>query len=331
MIPFMLGAALAAAGLSAPAPISLPEAGGWDYLTFDESSRRLFVTRGDHVDVVDVDAGKAVGRIDGLKGAHGVALVPAKKRGFVTDGKSNSVLVFDMGTLRTLAVIPLTGKKPDAIVFDPASGHVLAFHGNSHSASVIDPDANKELASIDLPGAPEFAVSDGAGHVFVNLEDRHALARIDTHSGKVDGTYALAGCEAPSGLAIDTAKHRLFSVCDNEVMAITDGATGKQVATVPIGKGPDAAGFDARTGRIYSSNGESGTLTVIEGDGADRYRVTATVPTLGSARTLAVDARDGSVFLAAATLSSAPAGKRPAAVAGSFRILTVTAGELAGK
>jgi DNA-binding beta-propeller fold protein YncE len=331
MISFVLGVALAASGYTAPAPISLPEPGGWDYMTFDEASRQLFVTRGDHVAVVDVDAGKAIGHIDGLKGAHGVALVRAKKRGFITDGKSNSVLVFDTATFKTLSVIPLTGRKPDAIVFDPASGHVLAFNGNSHDASVIDPVTAKQIGSIDLPGAPEFAVSDGAGHVFVNLEDRNALARIDTRSGKVDGTYALTGCDAPSGLAIDIAKHRLFSVCGNEIMAITDGTTGKQVATVPIGKGPDAAGFDPRTGRIFSSNGESGTLTVIEGDGADHYRVTATVPTLRSARTLAVDARDGSVFLAAATLSSAPEGKRPAAVEGSFRILTVSAGQIAGK
>ncbi len=330
MISLVLAAALAAS-YTAPAPISLPEPGGWDYLTFDEASRRLFVTRGDHVDVVDVDAAKPIGRIDGLKGAHGVALVPAKKRGFITDGKSNSVLVFDMSTLKTLSVIPLSGKKPDAIVFDPASGHVLAFNGNSHSASVIDPVSAREIGTVELPGAPEFAVSDGAGHVFVNLEDRNALARIDTRSGKVDGTYALTGCDAPSGLAIDAAKHRLFSVCDNEIMAITDAASGKQVATVPIGKGPDAAGFDPRTGRIYSSNGESGTLNVIEGDGADHYRVTTTVPTLRSARTLAVDSRDGSVFLAAATLASAPEGKRPTAVVGSFRILTVPAGELGGK
>lgn len=324
VISLILATAIASAGFTTTPLVSLPETGGWDYLTFDEASRRLFVTRGDHVDVVDVDARKVVGRIDGLKGVHGVAIAPSAQRGFVTDGKSNSVLVFDLATYKTVSVISLTGRKPDAIVFDKASGHVLAFNGDTHDASVIDPAPAKQISSIELPGAPEFGVSDGSGHVFVNLEDRNALARIDTRSGKVDGTFALAGCDGPSGLAIDTTRHRLFSVCENEVMAITDATSGKQVAIVPIGKGADAAGFDPHTGRIYSSNGRSGTLTVIESDGADHYRVTATVPTQLSARTLAVDMKDGRIFLSTAELSPAPEGKRPSPVNGSFRILSVS-------
>lgn len=324
MISFVLAAAVASASFTTTPLVSLPETGGWDYLAFDEASRHLFVTRGDHVDVVDVDAGKGIARIDGLKGVHGVALVPSAQRGFVADGKGNSVLVFDTLTFKAVATIPLSGKKPDAIVFDKASGHVFAFNGSSHDASVIDPKQAKQIGSVELPGSPEFAVSDGSGHVFVNLEDRNALARVDTRSGKVDATFDLAGCDGPSGLAIDAAKHRLFSVCENEVMAITDATTGKQVAMLPIGKGADAAGFDSRTGRIYSSNGQSGTLTVIEGDGADHYRVTATVSTQRSARTLAVDSKDGRVFLSAAELSPAPEGKRPTPVDGSFRVLAVS-------
>ena len=326
MISLVLAAAVAAANLATTPLVSLPETGGWDYLAFDEASRHLFVTRGDHVDVVDVDAGKGVARIDGMKGVHGVALMPSAQRGFVADGKDNSVLVFDMQTFKTVSTIPLSGKKPDAIVFDKPSGHVFAFNGASHDASVIDPKQGKQTGSIELPGAPEFAVSDGSGHVFVNLEDRNALARIDTHSGKVERTFDLPGCDSPSGLAIDSTRHRLFSVCENEVMAITDATSGKQVAMLPIGKGADAAGYDSRTGRIYSSNGQSGTLTVIEGDGADHYRVTATVPTQRSARTLAVDSKGGRVFLSAAELSPAPEGKRPTPVEGSFRILAVSSG-----
>ena len=325
MISLVLAAAIASAGFTTTPLVSLPETGGWDYLAFDEASRHLFVTRGDHVDVVDVDAGKEIGRIEGLKGAHGVALVPSAQRGFVTDGKNNSVLVFDMQTFKTISIIPLSGKKPDAIVFDKASGHVFAFNGDSHDASVIDPALAKQIGSVELPGAPEFAVSDGSGHVFVNLEDRNALARIDTRRGKVDATFDLPRCDGPSGLAIDPTRHRLFSVCGNEVMAITDATNGKQVAMLPIGKGADAAGYDSRTGRIYSSNGQSGTLTVVEGDSADLYRVTATVPTQRSARTLAVDTKDGTVFLSAAELSPAPEGKRPTPVDGSFRILAVSA------
>ncbi len=331
VISLILATALATAGFTTTPLVSLPEPGGWDYLAFDEASHRLFVTRGDHIDVVDVDAAGAVARIEGLKGAHGVALVPLQQRGFVSDGKTDKVLVFDMTTFKTVSVISLSGKKPDAILFDKASGHVLAFNGDSHDASVIDPTQARQIGSIKLPGAPEFAVSDGIGHVFVNLEDRNALTRIDTRSGKVDGTFDLAGCKAPSGLAIDSIRHRLFSVCENEVVVITDAASGRQVATLPIGKGADAAGFDSRTGRVYSSNGQSGTLTVIEGDGADHYRVTATVPTQRSARTLALDERNGRVFLSAAELSPAPEGKRPTMVDGSFRILTVSSSPGAGK
>lgn len=303
--------------------IALGGAGGWDYLAFDEASRHLFVTRGDHIEVVDVDAARSVGRIDGTAGVHGIALVPALKRGFASDGKANAVTVFDTTTFKVIASIALHGQKPDAIVFDPSSGHVLAFNGKSANASVIDPAKASEIASIDLPGRPEFAVSDQAGHVFVNLEDKGQIARIDTRNNRVETSYALPGCESPSGLAIDTAGHRLFSVCDKQVMAVTDAQDGHHVASVPIGDGPDAVGYDPARHLVFSSNGESGTLTVVHQDDADHYRVLGNVPTQRSARTLALDHAHGTVYLSAAQVKDAPGGGRPVAEPGSFVVLVV--------
>ncbi|HEY4147212.1 YncE family protein, partial [Pinirhizobacter sp.] len=269
----------------------------WDYLTFDDVSRRLYVTSGDHVAVIDVDGGKQVGTVPNTAGVHGVALVPSLRRGFVSDGKSDSVTVFDTASLVTIGTIHLTGKKPDAILFDPASKHVMTFNGGSNTISVIDPATSTEVSTIDLPGSPEFAATDGDGHVFVNLEDRNALARIDTRSNRVDATFPLDGCEAPGGLAMDTQRHRVFSACQNNVMAITDAVSGKQVARVPIGDGPDAAGFDPATARIYSSNGKSGTVTVIERGKEDEYHVVRTVPTIKSARTMAIDHAHATVMV----------------------------------
>lgn len=303
--------------------IALGGAGGWDYLAFDEASRHLYVTRGDHVDVVDVDGARSIGRIDGTDGVHGIALVPTLKRGFASNGKANTVSVFDTATFKTLATISLHGQKPDAIVFDPASGHVLAFNGKSNNASVIDPQASTEIATIELPGKPEFAVSDNAGHVFVNLEDKNRIARIDTHTNRVETTYELPGCESPSGLAIDVAHHRLFSVCDNGAMAVTDAVDGHHVANVPIGNGPDAAGFDPARRLVFSSNGESGTLTVVHEDDATHYRVIANVPTQRSARTLALDHAHGAVFLSAARVKDVPGGGRPVPEPDSFSVLVV--------
>jgi YVTN family beta-propeller protein len=303
--------------------IALGGAGGWDYLTFDEASRHLFVTRGDHVDVVDVDAGRSIGRVDGTDGVHGVTLVPSLKRGFASDGKANAVTVFDMVTFKTIATVALSGQKPDAIVFDPASGHVLTFNGKTNNVSVIDPATATQIGTIELPGRPEFAAPDNAGHVFVNLEDSNRLVRIDSRNNRVEASYPLPGCESPSGLAIDTAHHRLFSVCDKGVMAVTDGQTGHHVATVAIGDGPDAAGFDPATGLVFSSNGQSGTLTVIHQDDADHYRVLQNVPTLRSARTLAIDHAHGKVFLSAANVKDVPGGGRPVAEPDSFVVLVV--------
>ncbi|MEO7065928.1 MAG: YncE family protein [Rhodanobacter sp.] len=298
--------------------------GGWDYLTFDAAHRHLFVSRGDHVLVLDVDEHKQIGTIADTPGVHGIALDPELQRGFTSNGKSASVTEFDLRTLKTLATIAGTGEKPDAILYDQASHHVLTFNGKSHSASVIDPVKGAVIATINLPGAPEFAVADGAGHVYVNLEDKSDLVQLDTASNKVLHVWSLAPCQSPSGLAIDLAHQRLFSVCDNEVMAITDASDGHQVATVRIGKGPDAVVFDAAESIIYSSNGESGTLTAVHQDDADHYHVSATVSTQVSARTLALDPKLHRLYLSAAQLEATrQPNRRPTIKPNSFVILTV--------
>lgn len=300
--------------------------GGWDYLSFDEQHRHLFVTRGDRVDVVDVDQNKRVGTIPGTQGVHGVALAPALHRGYTSDGQSASVTVFDLDTLAVVATIKGTGEKPDAIAYDAASGHVFTFNGKGKSFSVIDPARNSVITTVPLTGKPEFAVSDEAGHLYVNNEDTAELIKIDTATNKVVGTWKLGSCESPSGLAMDRKHHRLFSVCDNKQMVVSDAVAGKVVASVAIGEGPDAVVFDESAGMVYSSNGESGNITAVHQDDADHYSLAATIPTQASARTLALDPKLHRLYLSAATLAGPPQeGHHPAIKPDSFTVLTVGA------
>ncbi|WP_201315612.1 YncE family protein [Dyella sp. EPa41] len=298
--------------------------GGWDYLSFDAQRRHLFVSRGDRVDVVDVDKDKAIGTIAGTQGVHGIAIDQATHRGYTSNGKSASVTVFDLDSLKTVTTVSGTGENPDAILFDPASKHVLTFNGRGHSFSVIDPADSKVIATVALSGKPEFAVSDEAGHVFVNIEDRAELVEIDSRANKVLASWKLGTCESPSGLAIDNTHHRLFSVCDNQQMAVTDASSGKLVATVSIGDGPDAVVYDAGTATVFSSNGESGNITAVHQDDADHYRVAQTIATQPSARTLTLDPKLHRLYLSAAKLAgTATEGHHPAVEPDSFTVLTV--------
>lgn len=333
LLPAALALLLApVAGHAAP-PVPAPRllstlplggAGGWDYLSFDAPHRHLFVSRGDRVLVIDVDQHKQIGTIADTQGVHGIAIADDLQRGFTSNGKSASVTEFDLGSFKTVATIAGTGEKPDAIVYDKPSHHVLTFNGKSHTASVIDPAKGAVVATIALPGKPEFAVSDGAGHIYNNIEDKSELVEIDTASNKVTHVWSLAPCESPSGLAIDVAHHRLFSVCDNRLMVVTDARDGHQVARVPIGDGPDAVVFDDTASTIYSSNGESGTITAIHQDDADHYRVSATIATQVSARTLTLDPKLHRLYLSAARFGATrqPNG-RHTIVPGSFAVLTV--------
>ncbi|WP_426701603.1 YncE family protein [Rhodanobacter sp. Col0626] len=304
--------------------LPLAGAGGWDYLSFDAQRRHLFVSRGDRVLVIDVDAHKQVGTIADTQGVHGIAIAPDLQRGFTSNGKSASVTVFDLATLKTVATVTGTGEKPDAILYDSASHHVLTFNGKSGTASVIDPVKNIVIGSIVLPGKPEFAVSDGAGHVYVNIEDKSELVQLDSTNNKVLQTWPLAPCKSPSGLAIDRKHHRLFSVCDNQTMAIVDARSGHLVASIPIGDGPDAVVFDDTASMVYSSNGESGTITAVHEDDPDHFTVTASIPSQTSARTLALDPKLHRLYLSAARWGAArQANGRPTMEPDSFSILTV--------
>lgn len=310
--------------------IALGGTGFWDYLTLDSTARRLYVSHARRVLVLDVDSGKVTGTLTGLSGVHGVALDPGRQRGWVSNGRDATVTEFDTRTLKTLATIKVTGDDPDAILYDASSQRVFTFNGHSGNATAIDAATGRVVATIALPGKPEFAVSDGHGHVYANIEDRSELVEIDPVAAKVLATWSLAPGESPSGLAIDSVHRRLFSVCDNGHMIVLDANDGHRVADLPIGDGPDAARFDPARGLAYSSNGGSGTLTVVHEDDPDHFHVVATVPTQKSGRTMALDTRSGRVFVDAARFGTRPAvatadnpRRRPPMVPGSFVLLEV--------
>lgn len=300
--------------------------GGWDYLLADPSAHVVYVTHGPRVEIIDTRTGQSVGALTGFKSTHGVALDSDGKFGYVSDGGGNAVWVFDRHTFQVGASIA-AGMNPDGIVFEPATKTVWAFNGRSSDATVIDAASQKVVATIKLSGKPEFPTVDGKGNVYVNIETKNTIAKLDAKSKSVVAEWPLTGCESPSGMAIDTAGHRLFSVCDGKKMAVTDYLSGKVVANPAIGDSPDAAGFDARRGLAFSSNGE-GTLTVVDAKDPG-YAVLQTLPTQRGARTMAFDSGNGRVYLVTAEVGPRPAATeavprpRPSIVPGSFQILVV--------
>jgi DNA-binding beta-propeller fold protein YncE len=294
--------------------------GGWDYLTVDSAAQRLYVSHATHVVVVDLATGKVVGDIPDTPGVHGIALAPKLNKGFISNGRGNNVTMFDMKTLKATGTIP-TEMNPDDITFEPVSGRVLAFNGRSRSVTLIDAAAGKAISTVALPGKPEFAVSDGKGKVYDNIEDTNEIVEIDAATAKVTKKYALTGCEGPSGLAMDTKARRLFSVCGNRVMAVSDPDKGAIVATLPIGAGSDGVAFDPGTGYAISSNGD-GTLTIVQQTGG-KYDVVENIATERGARTIAVDEKTHRVYLPTATAGQAAAGGRAPYLPDSFKILVV--------
>ena len=300
-------------------------AGGWDYLLADPSAHRLYVTHGPRVEVVDTNTGKSVGAITGLKGTHGVALDEKGAFGYISDGGANQVVVFDRKTLATVATVP-AGTNPDGITFEPVTRTVWAFNGRSNNATVIDAADNKVVATIALPGKPEFPQPDGKGHVFVNIEDKNSVVALDAKTKTIHATWPLASCDSPSGMAIDPAHHRLFSVCDGKKMVALDTESGKELATAAIGDGPDAAGYSAKHQLAFSSNGD-GTLSVIDAEHA--YKTLQSLPTLRGARTMAYDSSSDRVYLITAEFGPRPEPTaaqprpRPAVVPDSFMVVVV--------
>jgi YVTN family beta-propeller protein len=301
--------------------------GGWDYLLSDDTAHRLYVTHNARVEVLDTRNGKLIGAVTGLKSTHGVALNPDGKTGYTSDGANNAIVVFDRDSLKVKATVP-AGTNPDGITFEPVTKTVWAFNGRSNNASVMDAATNRIVATIPLPGKPEFPRVDRNGAVFVNIEDKNVIVKLDAASKKVVGTWSLQGCESPSGMAIDYGLRRLFSVCDAGKMVIVNYDSGKVLGFASIGDSPDAAGFDAKSKVAFSSNGD-GTLSVIDTTQSSFPRLES-VTTLRGARTMAFDASTGKIFLSVARFGPVPAPTatvphpRPRVLPDSFEILVVS-------
>lgn len=319
-------AAPGASGYHVVKTIPIGGNGRWDYCVVDSAARRLYVSHGTHVVVLDADSDKIVGDIPNTLGVHGIALAKDMDRGFISAGKANTVVIFDLKTLKPLGTVKTGGINPDAIYYDAASKRVFAFNGKSGTATAIDGTNGKVVGMIPVGGKPEFAAGGGDGRVFVNIEDKSQLLEIDAQKLSVLHRWPLAGCEEPSGLAFDEHSRRLFSVCGNKKMMVVDADTGKVVATPTIGEDPDAAGFDPGTQLVFSSNGESGTLTVIHEDSPDKYTEVEEVPTKKYARTLAIDTQTHNLFLPIAQFGTViPKGEdEPPMKPGTFGVLLVS-------
>jgi YVTN family beta-propeller protein len=318
----------ASGGFHATGKIQIGGEGGWDYVATDSAARRLYVSHATKVVVVDLDTDKVIGEIPNTQGVHGIAVAPELNRGYISNGRTNDVTVFDLKSLKEVGRVA-TGQNPDAILYEPHSKRVFTFNGRSKDSSVIDTGTDKVVATIPLSGRPEFSATDGSGKVWVNIEEKNEISEIDAANAKVTKTYPLEGCDEPSGLAIDAKSHHLFSVCGNKVMAVSDPGAGKVIAKVPIGQGPDAAGFDPTLGFAYSSNGADGTLTVARESGG-KYEVVENATTQRGARTMAVDTKTHKIYLPTAQFGPAPAATqdnprpRPSIVPGSFVVLIVS-------
>ena len=303
--------------------------GGWDYLTVDSTARRLYVSHATKVVVVDVDSDTKVGEIANLSGVHGIALALDYGRGYISNGRSSMITIFDLKTLATIGEVKSTGENPDAIMYDPFSYQIFAFNGRSKNATVLEAKTGKVVGTIELGGKPEFATTDLNGKVFVNIEDKSEVVEIGVKDLAVKARWPLAPCEEPSGMAIDRLHHRLLIGCSNKMAAVVNTETGKVVTTVPIGDGVDANAFDPGAKLGFSSNGD-GTLTVIKEDTPDHFIVAENVPTRRGARTMALDDKTHKVYLPTAQFGPPPAATaeqphpRPAILPDSFVILVVS-------
>lgn len=336
LAPALLLASIPPAGAQPPAArydkvrkIAIGGEGGWDYLTVDAEARRLYVSRGTRVVVLDLDAEAVVGELKDTPGVHGVAIVPDLGRGFTSNGGDATVTAFDTKTLKVLGRIKV-GEKPDAIHYDPESKRVFTFnHGPGKDATAVDPEKLEAVGTLPLGGVPEAAASDGKGHVFVNLEDTHEVVEFDARALKIVRRWPLAPGEVATGLEIDRAHHRLFSACRNGKLVVSDYQAGRVIGSASIGAGTDGAAFDPDSGLAFSSNGGDGTLSIIDEPAPGQFRLAATIPTQVSAKTMALDPKTHRIYLSAATRVPTPDGKplpkgqRPSYLPGTFVVLVV--------
>jgi len=297
--------ALAAAAQPAPGGYRLTRTipvggeGKWDYLTFDAATHRLYVSHATRVEVIDTEKNTVVGAIPDTPGVHGIALAPEFGRGFTSNGRAGTVTVFDLKTLAVITTVKVTGDKPDAIVYEPTSRQIFTFNGDSANATVIEAATAKVVGTLALGGGPEFAVADGKGRMYVNLEDKAMLVAFDARTLEVKGRWPLAPCETPTGLGMDREHRRLFVGCRSKVMAVVDADSGRVITTLPIGGGVDAVAYDPATALIFASNGE-GTVTVVHEDSPEKFTLVGNVPTKPGAKTLALDGATHRIYLSAA-------------------------------
>lgn len=325
-------AILAAAAALAAAPtykvIAKIKIGGgtrWDYAYLDSANHRLYVSHGTQTEVIDTTTDKLVGTIPDTKGVHGIAIANDLGRGYTSDGTDNDVTVFDIKTLKVLSKVK-TGQNPDAIIYEPVSKRVLTFNGKSADATIFDAKSGSVItASLPVGGKPEFAQVDGKGHVYVNIEDKNEVIEVDARTSVVSRRYSIAPCDGPSGLAIDP-KNRLYSVCSNKMMVVSDAATGKVLASPAIGPGTDGVAFD--DGYAFSANGGDGTITMVGETSPGKFTAVATIPTTRGARTIIADQKSHKLYLPAAEYGAPTEGKdgkkgRPQVVPDSFQIVVV--------
>ena len=302
--------------------------GGWDFLSFDSSTQRLFISRGDRVQVWSAATQRVVGEIAPTEGVHGIALAPKLGRGFTSNGRGNSVSAFELASLKLIDTVAIPGANPDAILYEPVFNRVYVFNGRSNDAVVLDAGSMKVIATIALGGKPEVPVSDANGRVFVNIEDTSEIVSIEPKSNTVVSRWPLAPCEEPTGLSMDAGRARLFATCANHRMAVVDATTGALLAQVPIGGEPDGAAFDEQLGLAWSSNGE-GTLTMVRANAQGQYEAAATVATRPRARTLALDPATHRLYLVTAQFGAPPPPTaqvpkpRAPMISDSFEILVV--------
>lgn len=308
--------------------ISVEGDGGWDLLTVDEASGRLFLSHKTVVQVVDVKTGKLTGTIPDTKGVHGITLAADLNKGYISNGKDSSVTIFDLNTLAVLKKIQVTGRNPDAILYDAFTHRVFVYNAATLNATVIDAKTDKIISTIPFIGNPELSVANGKGKVFVNLEDKSKVCVINSTTLKLEETWDIAPGEEPTGIAIDKENDRLFIVCANKLMVIMDAKTGRVITSVPIGRGVDGAAFDAISKRAYSSNGD-GTLTVVQEENPNTFKVLENIVTQKGARTIAIDSKTQHLYLPTAEFGPAPEPTaenpqpRAAVKPGSFVVLDI--------
>jgi hypothetical protein len=298
------GAAVAAAADPSPVsytitrsvPLGPPE--GWDYLYFEPQSHRVYVAHGTEITVVDGRSGNLVGRVTGIGGVNGIVALPQLHKGYTDSRRDKAAVVFDLATFKVTRQVP-ADTDTDALIYEPGTQRVFVMNGDGRDATVIDAVRDAPVATVALQGQPEFAAADGNGHVFVNITDKREIVRIDARNARIEARWPIPACERPHGLAIDPATHRLFSSCLNGLLLVVSADDGRVVASLPIGRGTDAAAFDPKRKLVFSSNGE-GTVSVIRQQGADQYLSLGNIPTKPLARTMTLDPDSGRLYLVTA-------------------------------